>query len=62
MDDCESMLDLDDVTDSSDNKESNVPSLKLFSDSSEDEDDLYSNYKVPETSANIERGMIQCLN
>ena len=62
MDDCESMLDLDDVTDSSDNKESNVPSLKSFSDSSEDEDDLYSNYKVPEKSANIERGMIQCLN
>ena len=52
-----SMPDLDDITDSSDNEEDDIPLLKSFSDSSEDEDDLYGNYKVPETSgksANIE--------
>ena len=55
----DSMPDLEDVTDSSDYKENNVPLLKLFLETSEDEDDLYSEYKVPETSeqsANIEEG------
>ena len=50
----ELMLDLEDVTDSSDDEEDNVPSLKSISDSSEYEDDLYGDYKDPEKSVNIE--------
>ena len=51
--------DLEDITDSSDNEEDDVPSLKLFLESSEDEDNLYGDYQVPEMSgesANIEEG------
>ena len=48
------MPDLEDVTDSLDNKEDDIPLLKSFSDSSEDEDNLYGNYKVPEKSVNVE--------
>ena len=55
-DDCELILDLEDVTDSSDDEEDDVSLLKSFSDSSEGEDDLYGNYKVPGKSANIEEG------
>ena len=44
----------DDSGDLSDDEEDNVPSLKSFSDSSEDEDDLYGDYKVPEKSVNVE--------
>ena len=50
------MPDLEDVTDSSDDKEGDIPSSSA---TSEDEDDLYSDYKVPERSeksANIEEG------
>ena len=46
----EEMLDLEDITDCSYNKEKDVPSLKLFSETSEDEDNLYGNYKIPEVS------------
>ena len=48
LDDYKLMPDLEDVTDSSDDEEDDVPSLKSFPDSSEDEDNLYSDYKVPE--------------
>jgi hypothetical protein len=48
------MPDLEDVTDSLDDKEDDIPLLKSFSDSSEDEDNLYGNYKVPEKSVNVE--------
>ena len=54
-----SMPDLEDITDSSANEDDDVPSLKSFSETSEDEDDLYGDYKVPETSeksVNIEEG------
>ena len=55
----ESMLDMENVTDSSEDEEDNIPSLRSFSDSSEDEDDLYGDYKVPEMfkkSANVQKG------
>ena len=54
LDDNKSMLDLEDITDSSDDEEDNVPSLKSFSDNYEDEDDLYGDYKAPKKSVNIE--------
>ena len=54
LDNCELMPDLQDITDSSDDEEDNIPLLKSFSDSSEDEDGLYCDYKVPEKSVNVE--------
>ena len=56
LDNYKLMPDLEDITDSSDNKEDDIPLLKSFSDSSEDEDNLYGDYKVPEKSANVEEG------
>ena len=50
------MPDPEDIADSSDDEEDDIPLLKSFSDSPEDEDDLYGNYKVPEKSANIKEG------
>ena len=53
----EGMPDLEDITDSSDDEENDVPLLKSFSETSENEDNLY--YKVPEVSVksvNLKKG------
>ena len=55
----EGMPDIENITDSSDNEENDVPSLKSFSKTSEDEDDLYGDYKVLEgsgKSVNLKEG------
>jgi hypothetical protein len=51
------MLNLEDITDSSDDEENDIPLLKSFSEASENEDNLYGDYKAPEVSeksANLE--------
>ena len=61
----EGMPDLENITDSSDDEEIDGPLLKSFSETSEDEDNLYGDYRVPETSGNqqnLRKAMIRCLN